>query len=1388
MTVADFNNDQRLDIAVANFGTNNIGIFLGISNGTFRAHRNFSTGSSRPRWVAIGDFNNDTQVDITVVNYGTNDIGILLGDGNGNFANWTTFSTAFDSIPYSLAVVDLNNDNKLDIVVANYGTNNVGVLFGLGNGSFTNQIIFNMGINSHPYSVTINDLNNDTHMDIVVACSGTNNIGLLLGFGNGTFSLSMKYSTGNNSSPRSVAIGDFDNDNKLDIAVDNYGTSSVGVFFGYGNGVFSDQMTFFTSSGSNPYAMITGDFNNDTRLDIALINYDYNFVDIVLTYRNYTFSSETIYRTTGRDSYSTSIALADFNNDNRLDMVVANYGSDNIGIFLGHGDGTFSDQYTYSTGSLSQPYAVAVGDFNNDSRLDIVVANYGNNNIGIFLGYGYGTFSNQRTYSTGYYSGPNAVDIGDFNNDFRLDIVVANYGNDNIGILLGHGNGTFFDQYNYSTGSGSKPTFVAVGDFNNDSQLDIAVANSGNDNVGIFLGDGNGSFSRQQTYSIGSGAGPVSIVLRDLNGDSIIDIVVVNYNIDNIVILFGFKNGTVSLNKTYSTGNGSGPLSVAITDFNNDDQFDLIVTNYQANNLGIFLGYGDGNFSTQKTFSTGNGSHPISVAVGDLNHDGHPDIAVANQGTNNAGVFIGYGNGSFKDQIIYSTKGKSNPVVVATGDFNNDNRLDIVVANLNGNNVDFFLGYGNGTFSNKTTYSTGYNSVPSSVAVGDFNNDSRLDVVVVNIGIDNIGIFLGFGNGTFSDQSTYSTGSGSKPYFVAVGYFNNDSQLDIVVANYGNDNVGIFLGYGNGSFSPQQTYSTGNGSGPQFVAVQDFNKDNRSDIVVVNYYSFNFGIFLGYGDGNFSNQSVFSTGHGSGPTSMGIGDLNNDGELDIVVTTYFNRAIGIFRGYGDGTFISLATYSTGSGSRPYSSVVVDWNNDNRLDIIVSNCETDNIVVFIGHGDGTFFMERNYSTGENSCPTSIAAGDFNSDSLLDIVVANSGTDMIGIFLKSTYMNGVREATYSTGSAPHPRAIALGDFTDDVQLDIAIANYGLGSVGVLLGHMNGTFPLQTLFSTGVLSFPTSIAVGDFNNDSKLDITVANSATKTVGILFGYGNGSFASLESYSIGSDSIPQSVTVGDFNNDNKLDIAIVDSGTNSVSVLLKYDTGAFRNQIPYFIGIGSSPETVSTGDFNNDDWLDFVVVNTSNDNIVVFFGLGNGTFSNSTTYSTGKGSRPNFVLTTDLNNDSYLDILVSNFLGNNLGVFLGFSNGSFSDQTTYSTGNNSHPAGIAVGDFNNDSRLDIVVALEYTNQIAIFYGYGNGTFSTIIIYAVASDSYPVSVAVADFNNDDHLDIVVANYGTSNIYIFQGYGNGTFSNTIIYSTGIIHFQVMSLSLNLTTMVT
>ena len=178
-----------------------------------------------------------------------------------------------------------------------------------------------------------------------------------------------------------------------------------------------------------------------------------------------------------------------------------------------------------------------------------------------------------------------------------------------------------------------------------------------------------------------------------------------------------------------------------------------------------------------------------SVSVVDVNSDNKPDIVVANEGLNNVGVFFNAGNGTFLAQTTYSTGTNSAPYSVAVADVNSDNKPDIIVANYGSNNVGVLLNALNGTFLTQTTYPTGPNSEPSSVAVVDVNSDNKPDIVVANY--NTVGVFLNADNGTFLNQTTYSTGTNSEPYSVAVVDVNNDNKPDIVVANTNSNNVGV---------------------------------------------------------------------------------------------------------------------------------------------------------------------------------------------------------------------------------------------------------------------------------------------------------------------------------------------------------------------------------------------------------------------------------------------------------------------------------------------------------------------------------------------------------------------------------------------------------------------
>jgi hypothetical protein len=318
-----------------------------------------------------------------------------------------------------------------------------------------------------------------------------------------------------------------------------------------------------------------------------------------------------------------SAAVGDFNGDGKLDLAVANEGSNNVSILLGKSDGTFQAAVDYGAGS--NPSSVAVGDFRDDGKLDLVVANDGSDNVSILLGNGDGTFQAAVNYGVG--SAPTSVAVGDFNGDGKLDLAVVNELSNNFSILLGNGDGTFQAAVNY--GAGLSLFSVAVGDFNGDGKLDLAVASGGSDYVSVLLGNGDGTFKTAVQYV--AGLEPISVAVADFNGDGKLDLAVANYESNNVSILLGKGDGTFQAAVDYGIGTENYPAtpgSVAVGDFNGDGKLDLVVGGVESDNVSVvsvLLGNGDGTFQAAVNYGAGAGQ--TSVAVGDFNGDGRLDLA-----------------------------------------------------------------------------------------------------------------------------------------------------------------------------------------------------------------------------------------------------------------------------------------------------------------------------------------------------------------------------------------------------------------------------------------------------------------------------------------------------------------------------------------------------------------------------------------------------------------------------------------------------------------------------------------------------------------------------------------------------------------------------------------
>jgi len=334
----------------------------------------------------------------------------------------------------------------------------------------------------------------------------------------------------------------------------------------------------------------------------------------------------------------------------------------------------------------SYPQASVARDFNGDGKLDVVVANnssdIASNTVSVLLGKGDGTFQAQVDYATGHQ--PVGVAIGDFNHDGNLDLAVANDADNTVSILLGNGDGTFGAHKDYGTGVG--PGLVAVGDFNGDGNLDLAV--TCNDDTSVFvvsvlLGDGKGGFSTHVDYTAGSW--PSGIAVGDFNRDGILDFAISNAHSDTVSILLGNGDGTFQTKADYSTG--FNPRAMVTGDFNGDGYLDLAVACQFDNAVCILLGKGDGTFPTYAEYGTGNA--PVSVDLGDFNGDGYLDLAVANFNDSTVTVLLGNGDGTFR--TLPSFQPGTNPDWLVIGDFNGDGRLDLAVSNNTDGTVSIML-------------------------------------------------------------------------------------------------------------------------------------------------------------------------------------------------------------------------------------------------------------------------------------------------------------------------------------------------------------------------------------------------------------------------------------------------------------------------------------------------------------------------------------------------------------------------------------------------------------------------------------------------------------------------------------------------------------------------
>jgi len=380
------------------------------------------------------------------------------------------------------------------------------------------------------------------------------------------------------------------------------------------------------------------------------------------------------------------------------------------------------------------------------------------------------------------------------------------------------------------------------------------------------------------------------------------------------------SKGRYSLGASLSSHGAAAPAgSIAFTDTTSGNKLGSVSLKEAA--LGGYQPFG--------LISTGAKSGPNDLVCGDFNNDGIPDFAVPDSATGVVAIFLGKGDGTFQPTANTSTGNGSMPLALAAGDFNGDGNLDLAVALGNPAGAAILLGNGNGTFAPARMVSTADSALfyPVALTIGDFNHDGRLDIATAN---NSTGVSILLGNGDGSFQPYRFVVCDESPTWIAAGDFNNDGDLDLAVTTASNT-VDVLLGNGDGTFALSTSISLGAGVDPQSVAAADLDGDGKIDLVLACYGANALGVLPGNGDGTFLPVEFYAAGAGS--ISVVIGDLNLDGIPDVVVTNLNSNSLSVFQGNGDGTFLPMPGYSTTRNSQPAASVVADLDADGTPEIV-----------------------------------------------------------------------------------------------------------------------------------------------------------------------------------------------------------------------------------------------------------------------------------------------------------------------------------------------------------------------------------------------------------------------------------------------------------------------
>jgi len=346
---------------------------------------------------------------------------------------------------------------------------------------------------------------------------------------------------------------------------------------------------------------------------------------------------------------------------------------------------------------------------------------------------------------------PGYVLVEDFNGDGNLDMVVANEQGGDVSVLLGDGKGGFSPARCSPFPAGHNPNDLAVGDFNRDGRLDLAIANHETQHLTVLLGDGRGGFAPapNSPFTVAVRPHTHGVATGDFNGDGNLDLVTDSWGEDRLAVLFGDGDGSFGTPGTYVAVGKHPYQRIRVADLNGDGNADIVSPNLEGDNVTVLLSDGKGGFRQPTSSPVPCGDSPFNVAVGDVNADGKPDLAIVNSpsstsdrsGKDGLTILIGDGLGAFTTMVGSPFVTGKFPNIPAIGDVNGDGVADVAVSNPDVDNITIFTMSRQSSLASRTTISV--RGHPKGLAIRDVNGDGKAEIVITNNTRDSVTVITG---------------------------------------------------------------------------------------------------------------------------------------------------------------------------------------------------------------------------------------------------------------------------------------------------------------------------------------------------------------------------------------------------------------------------------------------------------------------------------------------------------------------------------------------------------------------------------------------------------------------------------------------------------------------